>query len=318
MLVREQISFLRGNPAPQHRAQQALERARDGWLSGPGSAIASNLADYDQGVPVEDCAALSGVLAGCDRRALEGLVSEYIDILRMYPLGHIPMRHHLSHGVGLLQLVERGRASLAIVMDEPHEERPAPQSVSFSDAERHEVVLAGRGTARVLSWSGVDGEIPASRNSVLEPGSRTSLFGMAQAKVTETVGQTLVTLRISRTAAKPRPGAEVSLADGQVIHRSVGDRDESRREIAMALLCAMGRMDAVPHCTVLASQGTAEERWQAVRHCLALDTGQGLAVLDVIAQDHDDLLCAPANALREQLFAAHPELADQEGELCLG
>ena len=84
----------------------------------------------------------------------------------------------------------------------------------------------------------------------------------------------------------------------------------------MALLSEMGRSDAVPHMARLAANGSAESRWQALRHCLSLDTAAGFGLLDTVARNPDDTLSKSASALRCRLIRDYPVLAELASEPC--
>ena len=100
------------------------------------------------------------------------------------------------------------------------------------------------------------------------------------------------------------------------MHRASGCRAESQREMATALLGRMGRNDAAPLLAELAMSGSAHIRWQTLRECLSLDTGEGFAVLSRIAADPRDELAVPAGALRARLLEAHPQLSHIEEAVC--
>ncbi|MCB2086121.1 MAG: hypothetical protein H6920_08945 [Sphingomonadaceae bacterium] len=315
MIVHSDIEKLRGDPAPQREAQAALERARRAWREAAGARLLAELESYGNGADLSDCPALGDLIAG--RTApVEAMLSSLLGVLVDHPLGHVPLRHHLTKGIGLLQLAEVGRAALTLVVHEPNARRAAPQSVSFTDAERHELVLAGEARVRLFDWCGQGDTPPTVGEQILRRGTKLAFGGFGGAKLVDEVAQTLVILRLSRVAVQPKPGVEIRAGDGAILHRAAGDRDESCREMAMALLTAMERTDAAPHLARLARSGTPESRWQALRHCLALDTATGFRELCAVADDRDDPLAPFANSLRSQLLAAHPALQGKEKVPC--
>lgn len=84
----------------------------------------------------------------------------------------------------------------------------------------------------------------------------------------------------------------------------------SRQEMMLAILGRMKRTEAAPEMAALAQDKAADEslRWQALRECLALDSGTGFVALAMLARDAADPLCGPAGALRARLVEAHPQL----------
>ncbi len=114
----------------------------------------------------------------------------------------------------------------------------------------------------------------------------------------------------SRIAEHPGPVREYALDTGELLHQSAGDAQESRVELALALLGRMGRTDAAPLMAEIAREGSDHLRWQALRECIALDTATGFAALKAIAADPADSLGAPARcparaALRGASGACH-------------
>lgn len=310
------IAALRGDVAAQRRAQAPLEAVAAEWRVQAGAGLLDGLRRYSQGSPLKDCGALAEVFAGPDSVGLRALLSGWLACLAREPLGHIPARHQYAEGVGLLQLLECGGAALSFVLHEPTGPTQDPRTVSFVDAERHELVLAGAGYAVLHRWSGKDGEIAERREIPLRPGCRIELSGRLEAKQIVCVDRSLVILRLSRVAEPPRPSVELRLADGRIVHRATGDRGESCREIAMAVLTAMARRDALPALAARIAGGSSEERWQALRHCLALDSGEGVRHLHRIAGDPADPLCPHAAELGDALAARYPQFARFGREPC--
>ena len=138
-------------------------------------------------------------------------------------------------------------------------------------------------------------------------------LGGDRTKRLERIAGRLVILRLAREAVYPRPSHEYRIADGALIHRASGDREESRKEIAIALLARMGRQDAAPVLARITRSSRSDHlRWQALRAALALDTACGFAQLAAIAEDRGDALREPARLLRDHLLASHPQLAKLE------
>ncbi|MCR2835095.1 hypothetical protein [Parerythrobacter lacustris] len=316
MRVDPAITALRGDVASQRRSQAALEAVKAAWRADAGAGVVEGLQRYAQGAKLGDCAMLAAEFLGSDLGRIRELLSGWLDCLSRHPFGHVPARHQYSGGIGLIQLAESGGAALSLVLHEASSAQKEPRTVSFVDAERHEFVLAGKGCASGYRWSGRDGDQPESRQLSLEPGSLVALPDRYQAKQVVRVDQSLVMLRLSRAPERPRPSVELCLADGRIVHRATGDRRESCREMAMAVLTAMGRTDAVPALAARALLGGCEERWQTLRHCLALDGSEGMRLLRMVASDTTDPLNASAAQLLAVLAQRFPEFAQDRPVAC--
>lgn len=218
-------------------------------------------------------------------------------------------------------LSRRGGAELALVCyDGTNGYRQKPlASGYFAPVERHEAVLAGAGRLVLIRR---DEEVtgPASfsfERRVVRAGCFLTQVDARESKVFEHIERHLVVLRLSRSDAGGGPVQEYRLSDGALLHQSSSDKFASCQEMAMAVLGRMGRGDAEPAMARIAQTGCDHLRWQALRHCLALDTAAGFRLVDGIARDHGDRLALPAGALRAQLVEAHPQLAALETEPCL-
>jgi hypothetical protein len=188
------------------------------------------------------------------------------------------------------------------------------EAVSFGDGERHELVLAGEAEARLVRLGETTPEAAqlAFADVPLQAQVSLALDLSCEALMTERVTRRLVSLRLTRAAPAPRPTREYRLSDGAFLHQASGDMRESRHELMLALLGRMGRADAVPVMADMAGEGSEHIRWQALRECLALDTGAGFRALCAIAREAADPLAGPAGALRAQLLEAYPVLAQLE------
>jgi hypothetical protein len=80
----------------------------------------------------------------------------------------------------------------------------------------------------------------------------------------------------------------------------------------VALLGRMKRSDAAPVFADVARSGSDHVRWQALRECLALNTGLGMDLLRTFASDSSDPLHSPARGLLSQLVERYPELEQAE------
>ena len=318
MRIDPAIASLQGDNTLQRHAQLTLEAARDHWREMVAGEVLAALEDYAQDRPLAACPALKMLFAREEtaRALIDALIAGQIDALRRHPLGHVPLRHQYSPGLTVLQLAQSGRATLTLLTYE--EMVQAPASVCFTGGERHEIVLAGAAQVRKLTLLGEAGgkaEI-AAETSVIGTGDLLSTKGFAETRQIARVEGRLVLLRLARTDAEPEDAREYALDNGRLLHRASGCRAESRHELAAALLGRMGRQDAAPLLARMAREGSSHLRWQALRECLALDSGIGFGALDAIARDPDDVLTTPANALRAQLLQAWPQLAGWKGAAC--
>ena len=305
--------------AAQREAQEALIAIRDAWRADARCVdVLAELAGFGRGEGLSNCVALQEIFGRRDL-ALEftsSLLGHFLPELATRPLGMVPFRHVTRQDVSSLLVARSGRAMLMLSACEPGAFEHA--SVGFSDGERHKIVLAGKGRAKLVTLSGAKaGDAHFEMEAVaLQPGKCLAFEQAREALLVENVERRLVMLRLIRTPELPQPSREFALADGTLHHRASGELAESRFEMMCAVLGRMGRRDAAP---VMAEMARAEEsresshlRWQALRECLALDSETGFRTLCEIARDAADPLAAPAGALRAQLVEAHPELAALE------
>lgn len=318
MRIDSQLRALRSDIAPQRNAQTALEAARDGWAAGPAAAVLEEMERYGESGLLGDYPALAALFVedGSAHPLICGLVDAMLPVLEDHPLGQIPFRHQYKDGLTVLQLAQRGRAALTLIVYEEMDRDPA--SACFTGGERHEAVLAGAADVReleLLSESEGRAAIDCRTHRVVA-GEVMQCEGFAHTRQIHRVYGRLVVLRLSRTEEVPPETRQYSMKDGRLMHRASGCRAESQREMATALLGRMGRSDAAPLLAELAMCGSAHIRWQTLRECLSLDTGEGFAVLSRIAADPHDELSVPAGALRARLLETHPQLAQIEEAVC--
>ena len=137
--------------------------------------------------------------------------------------------------------------------------------------------------------------------------------GPRQSRLIQPSHESLLTLRLARTAGRPGPTRRVDVRSGRIVHRASGNATDSRAELAMLLLGRMGRNDALPVLAARTRTGDAQLRWQALRQCLALDAATGLPLLERIAKDHADPLYQAARVLLAQLQRERPSLLSEPG-----
>ena len=320
MRVNPSIAALRGDRAPQRRAQAAMDAACRAWRTQPGAAEAmADLQIYGEGAELEECSHLAALFASGDtaQRLVGSLVDRLCQAMRDNPIGHPPFRHGFDGVASTLLLARSGRAQLLLQAREPGKQ--AYSCATFSDAQRHETVLSGEACARLVRIAGPVGETVTLRSTPIElrPGVRLSQVLSCECLLVGTVRTRLVTLRLMRSAARPDAGREYALEDGRLLHMSAGDLATSHRASMVALLGRMERADAAPVLAGIACGAQAASlRWQALRECLALDTQEGFAALCRVAQASSDPLAREAGALRAQLIETYPQLEQMEDALC--
>ncbi len=311
------VRALRSDPAPQRKAQSKLQQARASWQEAPANRAALHqLAQFGSGEALADCPALQNLFF-CPFAAAEfaaSLVGAVVPKLSECALGHVPFRHQYSGGMAVIQVTEAGRAALSLVLYERTSQSSAAQTVCFTDSERHEMALAGSARMRLLSWTAnTDGNAEISCEPLhFARGQALCLTGIHTTKQVEQVDGRLVVLRLSRTPAKPAPSMEFRLSDGALVHQASGNRQDSRHEMMLALLGKMGRSDAAPAMAAMTEDGSDHLRWQALRECLALDTGTGFAALSKLAANVGDSLAPQAAGLKDNLIRTYPALTLME------
>ncbi|WP_205651105.1 HEAT repeat domain-containing protein [Tsuneonella mangrovi] len=277
--------------------------------------------DYAAGAPLAECPVLEPLVH--DPKAAQAFVGDLVETvveqMRLDPLVTIPMRFQYEHGYALVQVAAQGPAALALTMHDgfAFSQCPKQQTIAFVDAERHEVCLAGKARIRLVTRSGGDQQARFAHESrEFEPGDRLVQEGSRSARMFDSIDGRLVTLRLSRTANDPEPSREFRIDTGELVHRASGDRKSSRRLMALTVLARTKHPDAVPRLVELTHSGDPDVRWQALRECLALDTAIGFTRLCAIAREPSDPLAGNAAALRAQLVARYPQLAELEREPC--
>jgi hypothetical protein len=309
------IAALRSDDAPQRQAQTALFAALAEWRASSRVApVLNGLEAYGRGAELAECPPLAALFAP-DGTAPGFAASFAVNTARgldEMPLGHVPLRHFTDGAVSTLLLARSERATLFVsaVSGVALAGKPPPLSVSFAATQAHEAVLAGAARADLVTLVGEGLDFAPL---ALESGRVLARDSWREALVLREVSGTLVSLRLQRRAEPTAPTREIELASGRQIHQAAATAAESRAELMVALLGRMGRADAVPVLARIAGEpGPAGLRWQALRECLALDTATGFGALCGLARASGDVLAAPARALRAQLVAEYPQLAELE------
>ena len=319
MRIDPKLRALRGDSASQRNAQLALERVCDEWRSGEGFDALGELEAYGRGASLDDCPTLE-TLIGDGSQAhdlVAALMQPMLACLAKNPTGHVPIRHQHSDGLSVLQLAQSGRAALTLLLYTELGGAEA-KSACFAGGERHEAALAGSADIRFLELL----EERRDRAAIdcdtrrITAGEVMHFAGRNNTKSILRVHGRLAVLRLSRTDEVPGDACEYALDDGRLLHRASGSRHESGLEMKAALLGRMGRRDAAPVLARLSREGSDHARWQALRECLALDSGLGFAALTRMASDPGDPLATTAGTLRAQLLETYPQLASKELAEC--
>ena len=272
---------------------------------------------YARGRPLAQLPPLARLFAPGNSAAywLSGdLIGQLIAALAAAPWGQVPLRYKLDDVTATLVLASAGNAALVLqaIDGTGLQRRPPAITASFSPGETYDHVLAGTATARLIE---LRGETDSKADLAVAPchlaaGDIARRDGGRQSLLIDAAATTLVTLKLQRRPASGSVTREFHLADGALAHQAAGNPRDSRFELAAALLGRMGRSDAAPLLAAMAEEdGGQSLRWQALRECLGLDSGAGYAALCRIAARADDPLSAPAQALRQQLLAIHPQFA---------
>ncbi len=307
MQVHPELARLRGTGATQPRCDAALA----GWRARPEvSAMTAELARYDAGDAAEALPQLARLTRDLDaaQALVAGLITPLAAALRAEPLAQLPFGHSASRSMARLRLANHGRATLTLAA---YARRTAatPPSVLFEDCAVHELVVAGAGRAALHRLHA--GSRLASEERALTPGTRLIRHGPDDMRQIIEVTEPLLVLQLTREPAHPVPSREVALADARLLKTISGCKATGQQMMALGVIGALGHRPALDAMARLARDTGADRdlRWEALRHCLALDALSGLALLAALAGHGGDALTAPAAALHQQLLARRPELA---------
>ncbi len=296
-----------------------MKLARDAWCAEHGVSLAlAQFDDFGAGAALEQCPRLDEVFIEPDRTEdlMHRLVRHFCAALSANPLGHPPFRNGYDGRTSNMLLAKSGRAQLLLQAREPG--RYDGSCASFSHALRYDAVLAGqaRATIQRIRETGESAQFFDEAIN-LRGGVRLSFDCSSETLHVEQVDTRLVTLRLLQVTEKPGPGREYCCRTGRLLQQTSATLATSRREMMVALVGRMGRIEAAPVLADMAlADGDDSLRWQALRECLALDSVHGFVALVQIARNAADSLSASAGALRAQLVEAHPQLLDLETSQC--
>ena len=330
MRIDPQLAALRHDPAPLLTGAVLTGAAARSWRDDRADMLA-DLARFGEGAGLGDCPSLAALVEGEGDKArimVGAGLGGMIGAMRAGPLAPVPWRHFTNGVLHSLVLALAGRGSLSLaLLDGPGwaaTRDPRGEALaSFQPGELHVRVLAGGGAARILRNRSDDPRVARIEAEPLRlhPGAVYRLDGAHEALAIDRIDGTLVTLRLHRKPVAASVARQYDIASGALVHQAAGLQDDSRAELAMALLRAMGRRDAAPAFAAFvrngAHSGDPAARWQALRECLALDSAAGLAELCRVVETPGDPLVAPAWALLEALMARDPAFAKaREALLC--
>lgn len=314
MRIDPQIAALRGDPAAQRCMQAALTAAHADWSAAASlEPVMREFARYAAG---EGLASLRQLRALVEDHVtasafIESFCDKHVAALEAHPLAQMPVRHSHSGGFSTIQLMAEHGASLSLAVYEPVAMHSPPQSAIFADREQHEIVVAGAGDALFCEDGGA-GEGIKTSSVALQPGDAFHFDCASTMRHIVSVAGRLVLLQLSRTPERPLATREKRISDGALLMQSDGDKRTSQAAMAIAVLGALERADAVPVMEQLAFEGPDHLRWEAVRHMLTLDALAGLAALDRMSGAKDDALREPACQLAGQLRQIYPALSLEE------
>ena len=317
MRIDQQLKALQGNRALQRRLQAQIEQISSDWRnSRQNSALDQELERYAQGIPLGKLPKLSNLMRSHSEatRFVESLCDAIVSALAEAPLAQIPLRHSFSKGFLTIRIAGHGSATLSLLCYERRDDLAEPVSATFADQEQHEIVVAGiaEGLLHSLDKSGrIRTEAMTWR-----PGDYQRIKARRMSRHFLSVPGSMVMLQLARIPKRPAPTRELALESGALIHQACGDKSVSQSEMALAVLGAMQRKDAVPAMAVAAMSGPAHLRWEAIRQTLSIDPVEGMRLLSNVASDPEDQLRPPAHQLREKLVQTYPQLLQEQVTPC--
>ena len=317
------LSQSRADCQEQLRLGKTMALCREEWLACPAaSLVLDGLRRFGAGEDLAENPALARLFcrAGVARAFVDEWVTRHVAVLSGELLGQVAHAYQASRGASVISLAKSGTAELSLVcFDEVRGEfSPDPQTVQFADVERHEAILAGSAETLIIRRreDRVGTQSFTIERRVFSGGDFVSHYGDREAKCVLRVQGRFVFLRLSRTNPEAGPVQQYRLSDGTLMSQASGNKRESCREMMMAVLCRMGRKDAALAIADLAITGSDHMRWEAMRHCLSLDTANGFRILTDMAQSVDDPLAVQSGVLRAQLLEMHPGLGKFEVMPC--
>ncbi|CDO37369.1 hypothetical protein [Novosphingobium sp. KN65.2] len=311
------LADLRENDEGWTKGQRDLAVLLGQWRARPeASRVLADFERFGEGEALEACPSLAALFESGSGATRE-LVANFVELglwgLRSHPLGHLPLRHGVSHAGQTLLLSHWGTATLALVSYEGERLCALPQAraVAFTPLQSWSFVLAGSATADRVRCAAVEDRCAELQieTLALEPGDVIHRDGRRETIQVRGARGCLVKLRLQRFLGGSEPVREFALADGALMHQAASNLHDSRCELAISVLSRMGRRDAVPVISrIVIGSGHEGLRWQAMRELLALDTRAGMILLGQVAASEDDPLAALAQETQRRLLCTWPEL----------
>ncbi|OGS59297.1 MAG: hypothetical protein A3J40_11290, partial [Erythrobacter sp. RIFCSPHIGHO2_12_FULL_63_10] len=274
MRIDPQIAALQRDPAAQRALGSVIAQARKNWLGHHAvRELLENLHAFGTGRALADLPDLHDLVS--DAKLADSFVDAWIDALaeplRSHPLGEIPFAHSYSHGLATMRIADSGGTSLSLVCYEEVPPSNPPQTAFFSDREQYEIVLAGAasGCTFALAEASEHGQPVCATPQQWRRGDVIAVRPNVETREVLQVERRFVVLRLERTPANPAPGRVIALGDGSLLRQVSGSKRASQLEMAVTVLGAMGRKDALPAICAIAHDGPAHLRWEALRHALA-------------------------------------------------
>ncbi|XJJ67363.1 hypothetical protein WBP07_18300 [Novosphingobium sp. BL-8A] len=295
--------------------QRRLASAVNRWRSNDAVApVLAALGRFADGAAINDCPSL-GALFRADpepaEKVLDSFVHEAVAAMAAIPLGQLPLRHAHRRAAHTLLLAREREASLAVTVYDGAalSLQPAPRSADFAPVETWLRVVSGTGSAALVARNPVSAGPLDRAEVVLRPGDVIHRDGRTEALRVRAAEGTLVVLRLQRPIGAADAACEFALDDGAILNRAAARVEDSRLELAISVLVAQGRRDAVPALgRIVGGSGAAALRWSALRGVLGLDTRAGMVLLGELADGDDAALGAAARALRSDFLKEWPEL----------
>lgn len=301
------------DPVAQRALGCVMVQARKDWFGHHAMrGLLKNLQAYGAGRALAELPGLRDIVSQAKLACsfVDAWIDGFVEPLRAHPLGEIPFAQSYSPGLATMRIAGSGGASLSLVC---YEEVPAsnpPQTAFFSDREQYEIVVAGAASGCLFSLAAARelGEPASATPQRWRQGNVIAVKAKIETREVLRVEGRFVVLRLERTPANPAPGRVIALGDGSLVRQMSGSKHASQLEMAVTVLGAMGRKDALPAISALAQEGPGHLRWEALRNALALDAAEGFASLCEVADAEDDELAGPAAQLRDQLTRTYPQL----------
>lgn len=309
------IAAYQSDLALRNQTQEAMRITHEQWLNESTADLRGELCLYDQGEPLEGLALLQGLL--CDLEKSTTFVEEFFTrlqlVLKLNPLGEVPLQHRSNSGFARMQLIECGGASLSLCAYEPVEAKRQIETAQFTDSRSVELVLSGEAQGALYSLCQNQGRTQIEQRTLhLSAGSQIACQPRRNARQFLAVGQSMLLLQLSRTPKNPAPSMQYRLSDGALLRQTSGNKQASEQVMALAVLGAMEHEQGI-EAMVSFAMNTAQDRdarWEAVRQILAMNAQKGLCLLSDLSGESTETLQAPAAKLFDHLVKRNPALLD--------